>query len=114
MPTDPDAPSPPAAPARVLSASSFRARILGALMALAILPTTATGVWMVLRFRAQWGEAAVQRVTDETAAKVRALAEFLETIQQDLRFRAFGAALPGPRSSRQSRAGPAGPLSIRH
>lgn len=73
-------------PARLLSSRSLRTRILLPLVLLAIVPLLATGIFMILRFRAQISREATEQVKSEVGTKVRAVAEFLEAVRRDLRF----------------------------
>jgi signal transduction histidine kinase len=64
----------------------LRLRILVPIVALAVVPPIAIGLWMISRVQSALLEDALQEVSFGTAAKAQSVAGFLEAVQQDLRF----------------------------
>ena len=64
----------------------LRTRIVLPMIALAVVPLLALGLFLIRQTQASLWEAATERVSFDTAAKARAVQAFLEDVQQDLLF----------------------------
>ena len=79
--------APPRRPsANLREARLLRLRILVPIVALAVLPPIAVGLWMISRVQAALLENALEEVSFGTAAKAQSVADYFEAVQQDLRF----------------------------
>ena len=64
----------------------LRTKIVSPLVALAIIPAITIGIFTISRMQNSLREGAIQRVEFDTVSKARAVEEFLNVVQQDLRF----------------------------
>ncbi|MBI3008168.1 MAG: HAMP domain-containing protein [Candidatus Omnitrophica bacterium] len=64
----------------------LRTKIVSPMVALAIIPAITIGIFTISRMQNSLREGAIQRVEFDTASKARAVEEFLNVVQQDLRF----------------------------
>lgn len=71
---------------RRLQHVSLRTKIVVPMVALAVVPATASGIFTISSIRESLRQNAVQRVTFETASKAQGVRQFLEAVQEDLLF----------------------------
>ena len=64
----------------------LRTKIVSPMVALAIIPAITIGIFTISRMQNSLRENAIQRVEFDTASKARAVEEFLNVVQQELKF----------------------------
>ncbi len=82
-----DTPGPPEASWKHrLQSVSLRTKIVVPMVLLAIIPAATVGIFAIFRMQGSLRQSAIQRLKFDTASKAQAIHEFLETVQQDLKF----------------------------
>jgi len=71
---------------RRLQSVPLRTKIAVPMVALAVLPTITVGIFVISRMQESLWQSAIQRVEFDTGSKARAVQQFLQGVQQDLRF----------------------------
>lgn len=71
---------------RLVQRVSLRTKIVVPMVTLAVAPTLIMGVFTITRTHQSLRDSAIRRVEFDTASKARMIQDFLEAVQQDLRF----------------------------